>query len=97
MLLFFHYYCAALETFIVIAAMTCDTWEADASAVYEIETEEGHLRWLREPILPCVMTELNQVKGFFFYHFENTNDSFKQQAGKYLNALICLPARAFQK
>lgn len=34
---------------------------------------------------------------FFFYHLENTSDSFKQQAGKYLNALICLPARCFQK
>lgn len=47
--------------------MTCDTWEADASAVYEIETEEeGHLRWLRELISPCVKTEQNQVQGFFF-------------------------------
>lgn len=45
-LLFFHYYRAALETFIVIAAMTHDTWEADSSAVYEMETEEGHLWWL---------------------------------------------------
>lgn len=87
----------ALETFIVIAAMTCDTWEADASAVYEIETEEGHLRWLRELISPCVKSQWNQVQGFFFYHLENTSDSFKQQAGKYLNALICLPARSFQK
>lgn len=81
--------------------MTCDTWEADASAVYEIETaEEGHLRWLRELISPCFKTERNQVQGFFlffFYHLENTSDSFKQQAGKYLNALICLPARCFQK
>lgn len=57
----------ALETFIVIAAMTCDTWEADASAVYEIETEEGgHLRWLRELISPFVTTERNRVQGFFF-------------------------------
>lgn len=74
----------ALETFIVIAAMTCDTWEADASAVYEIETEEeGHLRWLRELISPRVTTERNRVAGlcFFFYHLENTSDSFKQQAG----------------
>lgn len=64
--------------------MTRDTWEADASAVYEIETEEGHLRWLRELISACVKTEWNQVQGFLvFYHLENTSDSFKQQAGKY--------------
>lgn len=31
LLLFFHYYCMALVTFVVIAAMTCDTWERDAS------------------------------------------------------------------
>lgn len=63
--------------------MTRDTWEADASAVYEMETEEGHLWWLRELISPRVGTE-NQVQGFsLFYHLENTSDSFKQQAGKY--------------
>lgn len=75
----------APETFIAIAAVTRDTWEADASAVYEMETEEGHRWWPRELVSPRVRTEQKPSAGnfCFFYHLEHTSNSFKQQAGKY--------------
>lgn len=73
----------ALETFIVIAAMTCDTWERDASVVYEIEMEKGHPRWRGELILLRVKKRRGPSAELSFYRRENTtNDSFKQKASK---------------
>lgn len=89
-LLFFHYYCAALETFIVIAAMTRDTWEADASAVYEMETEEGHLRWLRELISARVKTERKRALGLFFFITLKTRATLSNnKRANTTNTLIC--------
>lgn len=80
----------ALETFIVIAAMTRDTWEADASAVYEMETEEGHLRWLRELISPCVKAKWNQVHGFFSFITLKTRATLSNNKRvNTTNTLIC--------
>lgn len=64
----------ALETFIVIAAMTCDTWERDASVVYEIEMEKGHPRWRGKLILLRVKKRRGPSAELFFYRPENTND-----------------------
>lgn len=43
LLLFSHYYCMALVTFVVIAAMACDTWDQNlcASVFYEIKIYGG--------------------------------------------------------
>lgn len=67
----------ALETFIVIAAMTCDTWERDASVVYEIEMEKGHPRWRGKLILLRVKKRRGPSAKLFFYRPETTQTASK--------------------
>lgn len=72
----------ALVTFVVIAAMTCGTWERHlcASVFNETETERGHPCWLRtlNPSQPK-KNEDNTVKLFRQFRSTKTPNEYSEE------------------